>query len=145
MIKIQKESFNVEKEIQDIKKNLFDVGAVSTFIGYVKNTNNNKKISSIDLEVYSAMARKSLEAILEKTNKKWDLSDTLVIHRYGKLNIGEKIVLVATFSKHRQDSIQACEFIMEYLKKDAQFWKKENYVDGYSWLKNTSLKNERNQ
>ena len=144
MIKIQKESFNVEKEIQDIKKNLFDVGAVSTFIGYVKNTNNNKKISSIDLEVYSAMARKSLEAILEKTNKKWDLSDTLVIHRYGKLNIGEKIVLVATFSKHRQDSLQACEFIMEYLKKDAQFWKKENYGDSYSWLKNTSVKNEQN-
>ena len=145
MIKIQKESFNVEEEIQDIKKSLFDVGAVSTFIGYVKNTNNNKKVSSIDLEVYSAMARKSLEAILEKTNKKWDLSDTLVIHRYGKLNIGEKIVLVATFSKHRQDSIQACEFIMEYLKKDAQFWKKENYGDSYSWLKNTSVKNEQNQ
>ena len=145
MIKIQKENFNVEVEIQDIKKNLFNVGAVSNFIGYVRDTNNNKKVTSIELEVYSAMARKSLEKIIEKTHKKWDLSDTLVIHRYGKLNIGEKIVLVATFSKHRYDSLQACEFIMDYLKKDAQFWKKENYIDGYNWLKNTSLTNEQNQ
>ena len=145
MIKIQKENFNVEVEIQDIKKNLFNVGAVSNFIGYVRDTNNNKKVTSIELEVYSAMARKSLEKIIEKAHKKWDLSDTLFIHRYGKLNIGEKIVLVATFSKHRYDSLQACEFIMDYLKKDAQFWKKENYIDGYNWLKNTSLTNEQNQ
>jgi len=138
MIKIQKESFNIEKEIQHIKENLHDVGAVSTFLGYVRNTNNDKKVSSINLEVYSAMAEKSLEEIIEKANKKWNLSDTLVIHRYGKLNIGEKIVLVATFSKHRHDSMQACEFIMDYLKKNAPFWKKENYDDGYMWLKNTS-------
>ena len=141
MIKIQKESFNIEKEIQHIKENLHDVGAVSTFLGYVRNTNNDKKVSSINLEVYSAMAEKSLEEIIEKANKKWNLSDTLVIHRYGKLNIGEKIVLVATFSKHRHDSMQACEFIMDYLKKDAPFWKKENYDDGYIWLKNTSSTN----
>ena len=139
MIKIQKESFNIEKEIQLIKESLQDVGAVSTFLGYVRNTNNDKKVSSINLEVYLAMAEKSLEEIIEKANKKWNLSDTLVIHRYGKLNIGEKIVLVATFSKHRHDSIQACEFIMDYLKKDVPFWKKENYEDGYNWLKNTSL------
>ena len=139
MIKIQKESFNIEKEILYIKENLHEVGSVSTFLGYVRNTNNDKKVSSIDLEVYLAMAEKSLEEIIEKANKKWNLSDTLVIHRYGKLNIGEKIVLVATFSKHRHDSMQACEFIMDYLKKDAPFWKKENYDDGYTWLKNTSL------
>ena len=141
MIKIQKESFNIEKEIQHLKENLPDVGAVSTFLGYVRNTNNDKKVSSINLEVYPAMAEKSLEEIIEKANKKWNLSDALVIHRYGKLNIGEKIVLVATFSKHRHDSMQACEFIMDYLKKDAPFWKKENYDDGYTWLKNTSLTN----
>ena len=139
MIKIQKENFNIEKEIQHLKENLPDVGAVSTFLGYVRNTNNDKKVSSINLEVYPAMAEKSLEEIIEKASKKWNLSDTLIIHRYGKLNIGEKIVLVATFSKHRHDSMQACEFIMDYLKKDAPFWKKENYDDGYTWLKNTSL------
>ena len=138
MIKIQKESFNIESEIQHMKENLQDVGAVSTFLGYVRNTNNDKKVSSIDLEVYLAMAEKSLEEIIEKASKKWNLLDTLIIHRYGKLNIGEKIVLVATFSKHRHNSRQACEFIMDYLKKEAPFWKKENYEDGYIWLKNTS-------
>ena len=138
MIKIQKESFNIENEIQHMKENLQDVGAVSTFLGYVRNINNDKKVSSINLEVYPAMAEKSLEEIIEKANKKWNLSDTLVIHRYGKLNIGEKIVLVATFSEHRHNCMQACEFIMDYLKKEAPFWKKENYDDGYTWLKNTS-------
>ena len=141
MIKIQKESFNVEEEIQNLKENLKEVGAVSIFIGYVRNTNNDKKVSSIELEVYQAMAQKSLEAIIDRTNKKWNLSDALVIHRYGKLNVGEKIVLVVTFSKHRQDSIKACEFIMNYLKKDAPFWKKENYDNGYNWLRNTSSTN----
>ena len=141
MIKIQKETFNVEEEIHHIKKNLHDVGAVSIFIGYVRNINNDKKISSIDLDVYKAMAKKSLEVIIDKANKKWNLSDNLVIHRHGKLNIGEKIVLVATFSKHRHDSMQACEFIMNYLKKDAPFWKKENYDGDYIWLENSSSKN----
>ena len=138
MIKIQKENFNIEDEIQNIKKNLQYVGAVANFIGYVRNTNNNKKVSSIDLEVYLEMAQKSIEEILYKANKKWNLSDTLVIHRYGRLNIGDKIVLVATFAQHRYDSISACEFIMDYLKKNSPFWKKENYNDGYCWIQNTS-------
>ena len=77
-----------------------------------------------------------LDEINYKASQKWNLLDTLIIHRYGRLNIGEKIVLVATFSEHRQNSEKACEFIMDYLKKEAPFWKKENYVDGYSWLKN---------
>ena len=138
MIKIQKENFNVEEEIEYMKKDLQDVGAVSTFIGYVKNTNNDKKVSSIDLEVYPAMAKKTLGEIIEKANKKWDLSDILTIHRYGKLQIGEKIVLVVTFSKHREDSMQACAFIMDFLKKEAPFWKKEYYDDGCDWLENIS-------
>ena len=145
MIKIQKESFNVEEEIQLIKKNWQNVGAVSTFIGYVRNTNNKKKVSSINLELYQDMVQKTLEEIIDKTNQKWNLLDALVIHRYGKLNIGEKIVLVATFSQHRHDSMQACEYIMDYLKKDAPFWKKENYDEGYSWLENTNLMSEQNQ
>ena len=141
MIKIQKESFNVEKEIQLVISKLENVGAISTFIGYVRNTNNKKKVSSIDLELYEDMAKKTLDEIIYKTCQKWDLLDTLIIHRYGKLNISEKIVLVATFSQHRHDSMRACEFIMEYLKKDAPFWKKEYYKDSYKWLENAKLKN----
>ena len=85
------------------------------------------------------MAQKSLEEIVNKAKKKWDLLEVLIIHRYGELKIGEKIVLVATFSQHRHDSMEACNFIMDFLKKEAPFWKKENYDNGYSWLENTNL------
>ena len=139
MIKIQKENFNLEEEIQTLKHTLSEIGAVSTFIGYVRNKNNDKKVSSIYLDVYPAMAQKSLKEIVNKAKKKWNLLEVLIIHRYGELKIGEKIVLVATFSQHRHDSIQACTFIMDFLKKKAPFWKKENYDNGYSWLENTNL------
>jgi molybdopterin synthase catalytic subunit len=138
MIKIQQDNFNIDEEISNIKNSLPGVGSVSTFIGYVRNINENKKVNSIELEVYKDMAYHSLKKILKKALQKWNLIDSLVIHRYGKLKIGEKIVLVVTFSKHRHDSQKACEFIMDYLKKDSPFWKKENYDDGYRWLKNTS-------
>ena len=139
MIKIQKENFNLEEEIQALKHTLNEIGAVSTFIGYVRNNNNDKKVTSIYLDVYPAMAQKSLEEIFNKAKKKWDLLEVLIIHRYGELKIGEKIVLVATFSQHRHDSMEACNFIMDFLKKEAPFWKKENYDNGYSWLENTNL------
>ena len=134
MIKIQKIDFNLDDELTLIKSKHNHVGAVSTFIGYVRNINNNKKVTSIDLEVYPEMAKKSLSAICNQAKKKWKLVDTLVIHRFGKLNTNEKIVLVATFSINRQDSIAACNYIMDYLKKEAPFWKKEFYDKNYSWL-----------
>ena len=141
MIKIQEKDFNTEDEINRIKLQHLNVGAVSTFIGYVRSLNNQQKVTSINLEVYKDMAYKSLENICAKAEKKWDIIDTLIIHRYGKLNVQEKIVLVAIFSMHRKESYNACNFIMDYLKKDAPFWKKEYYNDSYEWLKNTRLKN----
>ena len=87
------------------------------------------------------MAYNSLKKICLKAQKKWDLIDTLLIHRFGKLNVNEKIVLVATFSSHRNESNNACNFIMNYLKKDAPFWKKEFYNDKFRLLENTKLKN----
>ena len=134
MIKIQKKDFDLDNEIKLIKSQHNHVGAVSTFIGYVRDINNNKKVTSIDLEVYQEMAEQSLETICNQAKKKWKLVDTLVIHRFGKLNINEKIVLVATFSINRQDSIAGCNYIMDYLKKDAPFWKKEFYDKNYRWL-----------
>ena len=138
MIKIQKNIFNIEDEISNIKKNLPEVGAVSSFIGYVRNINNNNKVNSINIEVYEAMAYKTIEKILDNAKRKWHLIDALVIHRYGKIKTNEKIVLVATFSQHRKDCIEACNFIMDFLKKEAPFWKKEIYDNGYSWLENIS-------
>jgi len=134
MIKIQEHDFNLDDELKFIKSKYKNVGAVSTFIGYVRDINNNKKVTSIDLEVYQKMAEQSLSIICDQAKKKWKLADTLVIHRFGKLNINEKIVLVATFSINRQGSIAACNYIMDYLKKDAPFWKKEFYDKNYSWL-----------
>ena len=141
MIKIQQEDFDLNAEINFIKKQHSNIGAVSTFIGYVRNSNNNEIVNSINIEVYKEMANKSLEDICKKIHAKWKIIDTLIIHRFGKLDIGEKIVLVATFSIHRKESFDACNFIMDYLKQDAPFWKKEFYNDEYKWLKNTSLKN----
>ena len=138
MIKIQKKDFNLEKEIKNIKDNLSNVGAVSSFIGYVRDLNNNLDVKSIDLEVYNEMAIKELSKIKNFAIEKWGLTDCLIIHRYGKLNIGEKIVLVACFSEHRKNGMEACIYIMDYLKKDAPFWKKEFYFEGSSWLKNTN-------
>ena len=136
MIKIQKKNFNVETEIDLIKKKYSSIGAISTFIGLVRNINNNEKVSSIYVEVYKDMAKKELEKICNKTKKKWNIIDTLIIHRFGKLKVNEKIVLVAVFSMHRKESYEACNYIMDYLKKNAPFWKKENYNSNFKWLKN---------
>ena len=138
MIKIQKKDFNLEKEIKNIKDNLSNVGAVSSFIGYVRDLNNNKDVKSIDLEVYNEMAIKELSKIKNFAIEKWSLTDCLIVHRYGKLDVGEKIVLVACFSEHRKNGMEACIHIMDYLKKDVPFWKKEFYFEGSSWLKNTN-------
>ena len=134
MIKIQKKKFNLEKEISAIKAKHNEIGAVSIFVGYVRNNNNKKKVKSLLLEVYENMATDYLEKITNSAKKKWSLKEILVIHRYGKINIGEKIVLVATFSKHRNKGELACKHIMNLLKKNAPFWKKEYYDKNYEWL-----------
>ena len=138
MIKIQEEDFNSEDEINKIKKLHSNIGAVSSFIGYVRDENNNKKVKSINLEVYQEMAHKQFEKIINKANFKWKLEDSLIIHRYGKLEVNSKIVLVACFSKHRKDSFESCNFIMDYLKKEAPFWKNEFYADKNEWLINSN-------
>ena len=138
MIKIQKEDFNLENEIAFIKSQHSNIGAVSTFVGYVRNINDKKNVTSIDLEVYPDMAEKSLLEICDQAKKNWQLIDILVIHRFGSLKVNQKIVLVATFAIHRHDSIAACNYIMDYLKKDAPFWKKEYYDNDSKWLQNTT-------
>ena len=136
MIKIQKEDFNAEDEINKIKKLHSNIGAVTSFIGYVRNKNNNNNVQSINLEVYADMAYKQFEKIIIEANNKWNLIDSLIIHRHGKLNVNNKIVLVASFSEHRRDSFESCNFIMDYLKKDAPFWKNEFYDKSNEWLEN---------
>ena len=103
-----------------------------------EDVNNNNSVESINLEVYEKMAHKQFKKIIKEANFKWNLIDTLIIHRYGKLQVNDKIVLVANFSSHRKDSFEACNFIMDYLKKDAPFWKNEFYDKKNEWLTNTN-------
>ncbi len=138
MIKIQKEDFNSEEEIKKIKQLYSNVGAVTSFTGYVRDFNNNNKVKSINLEVYNKMANRQLEKIIKKASSKWDILDCLIIHRYGKLTVNSKIVLVSCFSQHRKDSFESCNFIMDFLKKDAPFWKNEFYNKKNEWLINSN-------
>ena len=138
MIKIQKEDFNSEIEIEGIKNLYSNIGASTSFVGYVRDNNNNNGVQSINIEVYKEMAHKQLDKIINKAKLKWQLLDCLIIHRYGKLDVNSKIVLVSCFSKHRKDSFESCSFIMDYLKKDAPLWKNEFYEKNNEWLENSN-------
>ncbi len=134
MIKIQKKDFNVENEISTIKDKYSSIGAVNVFIGFVRDYNDKKDVKFLELEVYEQMAIKELSKIQQRAIKKFKLIDSLIIHRYGKLNVNDKIVLVVCFSVNRKNSFEATKFIMDYLKKDAPFWKKETYDFGSNWI-----------
>ena len=136
IIDSKKQKIEIRKAEEFLKSSKF--GALIYFVGTVRNVNDNKNVASIDLEVYPEMAEKSLSEICDKAIKKWELIDILVIHRFGALSVNQKIVLVATFAIHRHDSMAACNFIMDYLKNDAPFWKKEYYDNDYKWLQNTT-------
>jgi molybdopterin synthase catalytic subunit len=138
MIKIQKEDFNSEIEIESIKNLYSNIGASTSFVGYVRDNNNNNGVQSINIEVYKEMAHKQLDKIINKAKLKWQLLDCLIIHRYGKLDVNSKIVLVSCFSEHRKDSFESCSFIMDYLKKDAPLWKNEFYEKNNEWLENSN-------
>ena len=138
MIKIQKKDFNIEQEIKLLKDKYSNVGAVNSFIGFVRDINNKKDVKYIELEVYEKMAIKELSKIKDNAIKKFDLVDCLIVHRYGRLDVNDRIVLVVCFSEHRNNSFEACKFIMDYLKKDVPFCKKEIYFKGSDWLENTN-------
>ena len=138
MIKIQKKDFNIEQEIKLLKDKYSNVGAVISFIGFVRDLNNKKNVKYIELEVYEKMAIKELSKIKDNAVKKFDLVDCLIVHRYGRLDVNDRIVLVVCFSEHRNNSFEACKFIMDYLKRDVPFWKKEIYFKGSEWLENTN-------
>ena len=134
MIKIQKKDFNVENEINIIKNKYSSIGAANVFIGFVRDYNNKRDVKFLELEVYEQMAIKELSKIQQRAIKKFKLIDSLIIHRYGKLSVNDKIVLVICFSVNRKNSFEATKFIMDYLKKDAPFWKKETYDFGSNWI-----------
>jgi len=134
MIKVQEEDFDVNLEIKKITSHNKNIGGVGSFIGIVRG-NDDKNLKSMTLEHYPIMTEKMLEKINLKAKKRWKLIDSLIIHRYGKLYPGDQIVLVATFSQHRKDALESCEFLIDWLKTKAPFWKLEETSIGKNWVK----------
>lgn len=134
MIKVQKSDFDISLEIKKITTNNKNIGGVGSFIGIVRD-NNDKKLKSMTLEHYPIMTEKMLEKINSEAKTRWKLIDSIIIHRYGKLYPGDQIVLVATFSRHRKDALEACEFLIDWLKTKAPFWKLESTNNGDAWVK----------
>lgn len=134
IIKVQPESFNVNHVIEQLMQGRKDIGAAVTFTGYVRDLSDNNNLKSLFLEHYPGMTEQSLSAIAVKAKKRWPIDDVAIIHRIGNLTPSEPIVLVATLSAHRKAAFHAAEFIMDYLKTDAPFWKKEITKDGEEWV-----------
>ena len=110
------------------------IGALVSFVGQVRDINDGSSVSSLTLEHYPEMTKKALEKIEVEAKSRWDLIDTCIIHRVGTLHAQEQIVLVLVASAHRGDAFSACEFIMDYLKTSAPFWKKEATSQGERWV-----------
>ena len=133
-IKIQENDFDVSAEIAKLRKGDPRVGAVVAFLGAVRDMNDGSQVKGMTLEHYPGMTEKALQEILDQAKARWDIYQTLVIHRVGPLLPEDQIVLVAVTSAHRGEAFAACEFIMDYLKTAAPFWKKEDTSNGARWV-----------
>ena len=133
-VRVQQEDFDAGAEIARLRANHPSIGAVASFIGIVRDLTEGAAVGSITLEHYPGMTEKSLTAIAEQAKTRWNLFDVLIVHRVGVLGPTDQIVLVVTTSPHRGDAFAACQFVMDYLKTEAPFWKKEVSDDGARWV-----------
>lgn len=133
-VRVQMADFDAGAEINALRLARPDIGAVVSFIGQVRDINDGSGVSAMHLEHYPGMTEKSLEAIELQAKQRWDIVDILVIHRIGDLQPSDQIVLVAVSSAHRKEAFMACEFVMDYLKTEAPFWKKELTSTGERWV-----------
>jgi len=133
-VRVQEADFDIGAELAALRAGDARVGALASFLGLVRDMNDGASVSGMTLEHYPGMTEKSLEAIVAEARQRWDIYDALVIHRVGPLKPCDQIVLVAVTSAHRGESFAACEFIMDYLKTQAPFWKKEATADGGRWV-----------
>lgn len=141
-VSVQTEDFDAGLEISRLRNARKDTGAVVSFIGLVRDLNEGDQVSQLTLEHYPGMTEKALEAIVSQAQNRWAIFDVTVIHRVGALQAMEQIVLVAVSSAHRSEAFKACEFIMDYLKTEAPFWKKERTQSGERWLDAKSTDDE---
>ena len=133
-IRIQQTDFDVAGEISALTKGRTDVGAVVSFSGICRGDENSAEIAALTLEHYPGMAEEEIRRHVDEAISRWPLDGVTIIHRVGRITPGENIVLVVTASRHRQAAFQAAEFLMDYLKTSAPFWKKEDTAAGTGWV-----------
>lgn len=133
-VAVQMEPFDIAVEHARLTQNRTDIGAVASFVGLCRSDNDARAVSAMTLEHYPGMTEKALEQIVREAQARWQVLDCTIIHRVGRLLPGDGIVLVLVASAHRRDAFAACEFIMDYLKTRAPFWKKEATNDGERWV-----------
>ena len=133
-VSVQQEDFDAGREMAAVRARNPKVGAVASFIGVVRDVNDGAGVATMTLEHYPGMTEKALQAIIDAAKVRWEVLDCTVIHRVGRLVPTDQIVFVAVASGHRGDAFAACEFIMDYLKTQAPFWKKEETPEGARWV-----------
>lgn len=133
-IQVSEADFSVDEESSRLMAQAQGVGAICSFVGYVRDFNDASSVQSIFLEHYPAMTEKALEGIVTEAAQRWSLKGVTLIHRVGELKSCERIVLALVASQHRADAFAACEFLMDYLKQRAPFWKKEVGPEGSTWV-----------
>lgn len=133
-VSIQTEDFDLSTEVAKLRATNLSVGAVCSFIGTVRDRNEGLSVSTMELEHYPGMTEKAIEAMIDKAFERFDILGARVVHRVGLLQPLDQIVLVVVSSAHRGQSFQACEFLMDYLKTQAPFWKKEQTPEGARWV-----------
>lgn len=133
-VSIQAEDFDLSTEVARLRQGDAGVGAVATFVGTVRDVSDGQGVQRMELEHYPGMTEKSIEAMVDEALRRFDIRAVRVIHRVGLLKPQDQIVLVAVTSAHRGDAFQACEFLMDYLKIHAPFWKKEQTSEGARWV-----------
>ena len=134
MIKVQREDFDIGAELAQLTDGNTKVGGLASFVGLVRDLADQGAVSAMTLEHYPGMTEKRLAEIEAEARARWPLESVLIIHRYGKLEPGDRIVLVATTSAHRQAALESCTFLIDWLKTKAPFWKLEQGSKGAAWV-----------
>ena len=133
-VRVQAQDFNLDEEIAALRADDRRVGAVCAFVGTVRDRNDGNTVSAMELEHYPGMTEKAIEDMIDEAQRRFDICGARVVHRVGLLQPADQIVLVAVTSAHRAESFRACEFLMDYLKTQAPFWKKEQTPQGAHWV-----------
>ena len=133
IVRVQQQDFDIAEVNRELCAGRCDVGAIASFVGLVRDLPQNR-LQHMTLEHYPGMTEKSLAKIIDTAQQRWQILDCAIVHRVGDLRPADQIVLVSVLSAHRKDAFAACEFIMDYLKTDAPFWKKETGEQGSHWV-----------